>query len=164
MPSSKELFKNLKINKDLVVEFFIYFSRLEYALKKAGYIGGDSRKILVDWDKFANDIEKTFDAKKNKELEEAVNYLLSYAPRKQILEGGQLSWKDNQKNNGESEIKYLLRLLRTVRNNLFHGSKFPELFTHERERDEKLLRSSLVILNAFLELKQDLKRNFFEGF
>jgi len=162
MPSSKELFKNLKINKDLVVEFFIYFSRFEYALKRAEYIRGNSKGAEAYWDKFVDEIKEAFDAKINTELEKAVNYLLSHPPKKQILDERRLSWKDNQRDKGESNTKYLLRLVRTVRNNLFHGSKYP-VYVTEQARDEKLLKSSLVILDACLELKQNLKDYFFEG-
>ena len=162
MPSSKELFKNLKINKDLVVEFFIYFSRFEYALKRAEYIRGNSKGAEAYWDKFVDEIKEAFDAKINTELEEAVKYLLSNPPKKQVLYEGRLSWKDNRRNKGESNIKYLLRLVRTVRNNLFHGSKFREVFDGQA-RDERLIKSSLVLLKTCLELKKDLNNYFFEG-
>lgn len=162
--NSEELLSILGIDKNLVIEFFIFFSRFEYALKKAGYIDGNSKRVWANWEEFANEIEKFFDAKKNEELEEAVNYLLTNPPRKQILKDGKLSWKDNKQSKKESDTEYLLRLVRTVRNNLFHGGKFPELLTYDHERDEKLLLSSLVLLNKCLELKQNLKNHFFEGF
>ncbi len=36
-----------------------------------------------------------------------------------------MRWEKNSKSNGESDERYLLRLVRDVRNNLFHGGKVP---------------------------------------
>jgi len=55
-------------------------------------------------------------------------------------------------------------MIRSVRNNLFHGGKHAAAGVHEApERTEQLLRSSLVVLEECLALAPDQQRAFTEA-
>ncbi len=43
------------INRDLVLDFFLVLSRMEFALKLVGYTNGDEKNVSPDWDSFAKD-------------------------------------------------------------------------------------------------------------
>jgi hypothetical protein len=52
----------------------------------------------------------------------------------------------------ETEVQYLLRLVRDVRNNLFHGGKYPESqggpIDGNTLRNKRLLQACLTILDT----------------
>jgi hypothetical protein len=76
------------------------------------------------------------------------DYLERHPPMKQILKDGTLDWA--RLNQEPTRIERLLFDLRTVRNNLFHGGKFPRTYIEDPSRDEQLIRSCLAILNTLL--------------
>jgi len=65
---------NIRVDADLLLEFFLTFARAEFALKNSGFVKGDQRKVLADWESFAESIENNFRKDKNKSLSQAVNY------------------------------------------------------------------------------------------
>ncbi|HLH07822.1 MAG TPA: hypothetical protein VKW78_11340 [Terriglobales bacterium] len=54
-------------------------------------------------------------------------------------------------------------MIRCVRNNLFHGGKFPSIPISDPSRDRDLLLSSMVILNAALDLDSTVRKAFEQG-
>lgn len=151
-------------DSELVLQFFVYFSRFEYALKRARYVRGDRyNNAWPDWDRFASEhgdvlLEDTTD----REFMEARAFLLREPPRRQIVRCGGLQWRENAQRPGESDAIYLLRLVRDVRNNLFHGGKYPnEEVSGRRLRNSALLQACLTILETCLSLDADVK-HFFE--
>lgn len=153
-------------DSELVLQFFVTFSRFECALKRARFVRGDGyNNALPDWPKFANEkgnalLEDTTDM----EFIEARAFLLREPPRKQILvrSGNYMQWRDNTKQDREGDAEYLLRLVRDVRNNLFHGGKYPEEpVSGRRLRHSTLLQACLTILEKCLSLDDDVKY-FFE--
>ena len=118
-----------------------------------------TRNAEPDWHKFAEIIEEPFiTCKKNSELLEAIDCLKSKPPKRQTVESGILKWRTPDKGNKESEIEWLLDLIKIVRNNLFHGGKYPS----EPIRDEELLKSCLIILDRCLDLDraEDVRKCF----
>ena len=149
---------HLDIN--LITEFFFVFSRFEYALKRAGFVKRDRRNAEPNWDAFADSIERRYDPNESPKVARAVNYLLSEPPKRQIVENdNSLGWKDSNRDN-ETEIRWVLLLVRRVRNNLFHGGKYPYTPLPEPARDTQLLESSLAILEACLVWDDKVKRYF----
>jgi hypothetical protein len=57
---------------------------------------------------------------------------------------------------------WLTDMVCTVRNNLFHGGKFPFARIKDPARDPDLLKHSLTILEACLELNPKVKGKFME--
>jgi len=149
---------------DLVITFFIVFSRFEYTLKKEGFVNGDQDRVTANWDTFAAKIRKDFRPERSPELQAAVNYLHDSPPRKQIVQGGtRLGWSPSRYPENTPLIHELLLSIRTVRNNLFHGAKFQEVFheDHSSSRNQQLLQSSLIILEECLRLSTPVRRTFF---
>jgi hypothetical protein len=142
--------ENTLINRDLVLNFFLTLSRLEFALKITGYVRGNEDGVEPDWDRFARDISNSFDIKKNDSLVEAVYYYLGHPPQKQVLIDGSLDWVPAVPNGG-SEIQRALILVRRVRNNLFHGGKYNYQRHEETERNEALLSMGITILREVMD-------------
>jgi hypothetical protein len=74
---------------------------------------------------------------------------------------GQLGWKKVKRRAGDSEERYLLRLIKTVRNNLFHGGTFanPGGPVEDPARNRPLLNACITILKACLYVSPELKEH-----
>lgn len=152
-------------DRELAWTFFVFFSRTEYALKRSGrYLKAGVKEAEPNWDRFASDHNDNFQADSSPELKTATQYFLDNPPLKQIRADGGMAWSEPQKyDENESLLIWLLRMIRCVRNNLFHGGKFPIVRISDPSRDRNVLLNSLVILRAILPLNSDVERRFFEG-
>ena len=69
-----------------------------------------------------------------------------------MTDGG-LAWSEPQMyNRNEPLPKWLLVMARCVRNNLFHGGKFPLIRISDPSRDRDLLLSAIIILRRTLAM------------
>lgn len=151
-------------DRKLAWVFFIFFARMEFALKSSGrYVRAGRGKVAQpDWDAFAANHDDRFHADESEHLGAAVEYLVHEPSRKQLYRDGAIGWSVPQRRRGhEPELVWLLRSVRNVRNNLFHGGKFPFIVISEPSRDRDLLLSSLAILNVCLEFDPDVRLEFF---
>jgi len=146
--------------RELVFDFFSFFARFEYALKNAGFLAGDMSEAKADWDKFENSIFGRFANISSADFQQAITYLETQPPQKQCVLNGQLDWKESKRGQGESIEKFITRLIRCTRNNLFHGGKSSNGPVAETARDQELLRWSLVILRECLTLNSQLESKF----
>ena len=161
--------KPTRVNKDLLFEFFLKFSRFEYALKASDFfqrLNTERTKCFKppnaqpDWDRFAFSLRDSFSADKSDELREACEYIMHLPPYRQVIINDEITWETPIRPEGEEEIEFLLRMIRCIRNNLFHGGKY-NLEVHEAtERTEKLLTSSLIILKECLALSPVISNAF----
>ena len=144
--------------------FFISFAKFEFALKTSGFAIGGLNQVKPDWDSYANSIKDIFNKNKSQKLFEAVDYFLLNPPWKQVLmSDGSLAWNSIAPNDNKSEIEKVILLIRRVRNNLFHGGKFSNQVFEDNTRAERLLESSLTILEECLCLSPDLMQRFNEA-
>jgi hypothetical protein len=141
----------------LAIELFKTFSRFEYALKASGFNNGDG-EAQANWRNFALSIELELQNPQTPELREAIDFMLKHSPKKQVIRNGLLAW-DAAPPNTNSTADLILLYVRRVRNNLFHGGKFNGHW-FAPERSEKLLRHSLVILNACLDGSPQVRSAF----
>ncbi len=149
--------------QDLVRDFLVFFARFEYALKRSGFLRArKDRSAEADWDTFAVSLRAKFNGSNPEIFDEAVEYLLKNPPHKQVVNAGHLSWQEPKLGNGEGRSEYILRLVRTVRNNLFHGGKFPNPIgpIAESARDRALRKHCLVILDECARMDEGVKRYF----
>lgn len=155
-----EAFRHLHIRPELACDFLATFARMEYALKAAGYANGDENRVEAAWDRFANDIDPALCAlaERDASLKESVSYLLGNPPRKQVLRGGTLEFIDQRIDRNQTKTQQALLMIRTTRNNLFHGGKF--LREREAGRDERLIQSSLAVLLRCIPLQDGVLRNY----
>jgi hypothetical protein len=141
--------------------FFITFSRFEFALKASIVFAHQAGNYVEpNWDVFTNTIQANFHSAKNQELQDAVDYILQHPPKKQSLANGVIIWVDRVFVDNISDVKKLDIHIRDIRNNLFHGSKFNGSFQPDVSRDFTLLRSSLVILDEWLNLEPNVAHLF----
>lgn len=145
--------------KELILEFFICFSRFEYALKACNYINGAER-ITPNWDMYVKTIAKTFDQTKTPELVNAVDYLIKNPPKVQSLNRNKIIWVDRVVDENAPLVNKLRLHISDIRNNLFHGGKFNGTFSPENSRNYMLLQSAIIILNDWLEISPDIYNNF----
>lgn len=149
------LVDQLGVDKDLVFEFFLYFSRFEYALKREGFCKS-SRRAICDWDKFFSDHSKQIhelclNSKYAKEL-------IGAPPKKQINDNGNLGWSETNFSS-EPTYKKLCFCIKGIRNNLFHGGKFPEGPEEDVARNEVLIQAALNTLKKMSDFTI-LKKHF----
>lgn len=150
----------IKVSDSLLFEFFMNFSKFEFALKTASFAMGDDKRVSPNWDKFSQSIKGKFDKTKSLDLQQAVEFFLLNPPWKQVFIDGALYWDASVPNNGLAEIEKVLLLIRRVRNNLFHGGKFNFEVHEDTARTVNLLSYSIVILKACLDLSPDVKYNY----
>ena len=151
-----DLYEKLNVEKDLVTGFSILFSRFEYALKRRGYVRNNRGYVEVDWTRFAVDNAKKFGLLQHDDVKAAVEYLQERPPKQQVLrDGNSLGWEDRTLQ-GSSPLEHVIDAIKRVRNNLFHGGKFPMQPIEEPGRNKELLESCITILWACLELDKKL--------
>lgn len=151
--------QNLKIPKELVFEFLAVFSRFEFSLKESGYYRKGQNDIAeADWARFSVDMNSSFEKIASPDLLDAVKYLIKEPPQRQVIEGKSLKWHPLAFREDQSIAAKTLLSVRMTRNNLFHGGKH---FPHSSEgRDEKLIRSSLLVLGYCIEENENVKFDY----
>jgi hypothetical protein len=152
-------------DRQLAWNFFVFFSRMEYALKRSGkYLKKGTDDAQPNWNGFASDYKHNFNPEGSAELQAAVKYFQDQPPRKQLRVGDKMSWSDRQQYGGQEPLLiWLLRMICCVRNNLFHGGKFPLIPISDPSRDREVLLNSLVILEASLPLDSEVQTQFYDG-
>ena len=149
----------LKVKKTYAERFFYIFSRSEYALKTSGHLENKDH-ASANWQAFAKRIRDLFDENKSKELREAVEYLRSHPPKKQVNVNGHLEWHDSPLDKNTPTIHFLVTMICRIRNNLFHGGKFAHGSSKEISRDTKLIKYAIMILCELMELDDQIKHYF----
>ena len=144
----------------LAFEFFKVFSRLEYALKASGFLCNEN-DAKADWRLFANQVESLIQQPNSLELQEAVDFVFDFPPKKQVVnDERKLDWSESKPSESIKAQKLLI-YVRRVRNNLFHGGKFNGHW-FEPERSEKLIRCSLVILTSCKDYVSDVRNAYLD--
>jgi hypothetical protein len=148
-------------DRDLAFQFFAFFSRFEYSLKRSNFLRA-SDKAEPNWDTYANTLRGRFDAVQDQRFQAAVAFLLAEPPKTQIVSGNDLGWKNTVQGAGEYKERYVLRLISVVRNNLFHGGKYPYPFgpVDDAARDRRLLEAAISILKQCLDLSETVRTKF----
>lgn len=150
-------------DEKIVFDFFSLFSRFEFALKRAGFLMHE-KNAKPDWETYASALRGLFSKTDDEEFKIACAYLKGWPPKKQVVIQKKLAWEPTKQESGEPEERYVLRLVSIVRNNLFHGGKYPYTFgpTTNDDRNRRLLKDSVVILKQCLRLSPDVERIFRE--
>ena len=160
------------INRELLLNFFLTFSRFEYALKASNFfkrpnpLANNALKqhgAQPEWDRFAVSLRQTFQNDKNYQLREACEYIIESPPWKQIIINDAVAWESPIRPEHETDIEFILRMVRSIRNNLFHGAKFNNEDFEQKERTKKLLDCSLIILQECLSLSARVKETYDEA-
>ena len=142
--------------KQLVYDFFFAFSRLEFALKAAGFRRRDRNDAAQpDWAAFIRKHQGHY------QLSNGDNKLLRSPPKRQCLDRkNRLVWKDLVFESGDSSLKKVSLILRTIRNNLFHGGKYGHRSWDDPKRVTFLLQNGLESIDCLKETDSKVKRIF----
>jgi len=154
----------LVADRELVLKFFAFFSRFEYSLKRSGFLKRGNR-AEPNWDMYANSLRGRFAKVQDQAFQNAVTFLLREPPKTQVVSGNDLGWSDSVQGDGEHHEHYVLRLVSTVRNNLFHGGKYPHPFgsVDDVARNRRLLEAAITVLGQCLELSEPVRAVFEEA-
>jgi hypothetical protein len=132
--------------KDLVLEFFVLFSRLEFALKEAKFFDNSGN---ADWTRFSIASAYLLKSVHESEVSEAISYLLTTPPKKQKVISDELIWTDTLPDH-KNELDLILLYVRRIRNSLFHGGKFiggsNEWYPGDNNRNWELIKHATTIL------------------
>lgn len=153
----------LVMDRNLVLRFFATFSRFEYSLKRSGFLK-HGNKAEPNWDEYATSLRAKFLQVQDSVFQDAVAFLLKEPPKTQVVSEHNLDWKPTSLATGEDHETYVLRVVRTVRNNLFHGGKFPTPVGAMEDvgRNRRLLEASILVLHQCLQLCPKLRAVFEE--
>lgn len=161
--NTKKLLDELKIdNRETLLEFIVIYSRIEFALKRTNFTKTNNGDAEANWEKFISHIKSNFNPNKNEQLKNAVQYLLSFPTKKQILKNGNLDFVEHPGTKTGPEILRIYHCIRIVRNNLFHGGKFPQGPITDISRNSDLIENSITILKEFVSLDQNVHHFFIE--
>ena len=158
-----------RADRELLLTFFLTFARFEYALKASGLFKRPNRhrndvsrppEAQPDWDTFAVSLRGVFRTDKTESLKSACEYIFDCPPWKQVIINDGIAWETPVRPQQEWDIKFILRMVRCVRNNLFHGGKYNFDVHEDTARTERLLSSSLTVLKECLDLAPAVKREF----
>ncbi|MCK0506516.1 MULTISPECIES: hypothetical protein [Aromatoleum] len=130
-------------------EFFYWFSRFEFALKENGYLRSHDvgKKAEPGWDEFVAKWSEGYSPSRN-----AIE-LLRAPPETQVVgENSQLTWRVTELSDYRSDLAKVVRLVKTVRNNLFHGGKHGGAGWSNPSRTESLLTNATAVLDQLAEL------------
>lgn len=134
--------------QNLAFRFFYSFSRFEFALKENGQVRrGPRGSAQANWSSFIGDNAINY------EPCDAAKQLLAEPPDIQNMDGQHAwKWEPLQFEGNESTLFKAVLLVKTVRNNLFHGGKHTAAGWDDPERMRFLLTKSIEILDSFATL------------
>jgi hypothetical protein len=155
------------INLNLLLDFFLTFAAFEFALKTAGFIKkgrpvleGTAHIVQADWERFIIELRGIFRSDHSPELLEACNRILDNPPWREITTGDELLWDATAENPQLPEVDRLLKYVRRIRNNLFHGGKFVNMPVLDLRRNAGLLSDALIILKECLRLSHKVRGEY----
>jgi len=137
----------LRVPSDVLLAFFVSFSRFEYALRAAGFRQDPPKEAEVSWDRFENWLDTLQPADVAPVLQ-AGKYLLDHPPKRLVVRDGVPDWEVPGRA-GQTDMRFLMEALRRARNNLFHGGKWltaPEL----PDRNERVISTAGNVLYALI--------------
>lgn len=133
----------------LAFDFFYWFSRFEFALKENKYLENNTvgAVALPGWQAFIKRWHSAY------QVSNEARAILDAGPEQQVVEAnGELAWRAVNLDNCKSDLARLVRLLQTVRNNLFHGGKHGGAGWDGPARTELLLKSGIHVLGQLASL------------
>lgn len=138
-------------------DFFFWFSRFEFALKENGYLRltQPGSPALPGWERFVDQFQSKY------ACSEAATRLIALNPKRQVVSGtGPLHFEDLVFAANDSDLSKVIRLLKNVRNNLFHGGKHDRDGWSDPDRTIELLECTGQLLPEMAELG-NIQHDFF---
>jgi len=159
-PTLDHLISTLVWDRELALRFFVAFSRFEFALKQTTFAFAcrDDDSVCANWRRFCDTkLEGHFQIDQQEaSVREAIAYLQERPTRRQVWRNGSLGF-DVIEQGARSDVRHLVELVKAIRNNLFHGGKYP----FDPVRDNGLLQCGLTLLTAWLDYDPQVKQAFY---
>lgn len=135
--------------KTYAFDFFYWFSRFEFALKENCFLkrNGVGENAEPNWSAFVENYATTFE-----HTNETYRLLELNPKRQKVGENSELKWHDVGMADCKSELCKVVRLLKTIRNNLFHGGKHGADGWDDPARTQDLLQTGKLILDQLAGL------------
>ncbi|USX27246.1 hypothetical protein NHH73_02795 [Oxalobacteraceae bacterium OTU3CINTB1] len=133
----------------LAFEFFFRFSRFEFALKENCYLEDEreGRQAKPGWSKFEKRFEEHY------VLSDAGKHIIELSPQRQVVAAHRaLKFVPESFNDNPSDLSKVTRLLKNVRNNLFHGGKQTPVGWDNPARISLLLAVGIELLEELAKL------------
>lgn len=134
---------------ELAFEFFFAFSRVEFALKENQFLKSHTPGVRAEpgWSEFVAKWEAEYKPSPSAQL------FLDERPEQQVVgKGDSLAWRPVNLDECKSTLAKVIRLLQTVRNNLFHGGKHGGAGWDDPIRTSKLLRTGICLIEELVGL------------
>lgn len=132
----------------LICDFFFWFSRFESALKENGWLQsknvGDT--AMPDWKTFADEFGDRYAPS------DSAKRIIAAKPKKQIVGNNELTFTDVTFKPKDTQLYRVTLLLKTVRNNLFHGGKHGSEYWDDPDRIKLLLPLCTTVLEELATL------------
>ena len=139
----------------LCFDFFYWFSRFEFALKENGYITrGPYNSAMPDWGRFIDDNGAAYTSN------EKALQLLRSPPKRQVVRESTYAWQDIVFPDDVNELQRVVLLLKTIRNNLFHGGKHGLDDWDNPTRTQFLVETAKLALDSLATLNDNLHADY----
>lgn len=143
----------------LAFDFFYWFSRFEFALKEAGHLRCRKPGSPAEpcWKTFVERHEADY------RLSAQAVRLIEEAPKRQIVTDHGLDFRDVGFDDKPSDLGKVVRLVKTVRNNVFHGGKHGLDAWDDPPRTRMLMGLVIDLLDELAEvgcMENDYKRKY----
>ena len=140
-----------QIDDDLLeasFNFFFWFSRFEFALKENKLLQSNTvgAPAKPSWPQFHQKYGATYTPTS------AAREMLSLHPKQQLIGTTGLTWEPVDVAKCPTELCKVVRMLTTVRNNLFHGGKRGDTDMDNKSRNLRLLQAGKIILDELADL------------
>lgn len=134
--------------RPLIFDFFFWFSRFESALKENNWLQVKTvgATALADWKGFVEAYSGDY------VLSDAAKSLIAANPKKQVVGDAGLAFTHVTFPDSASQLDRVTLLLKTVRNNLFHGGKHGNAYWDDSDRIRLLLPLCISVLKELAEL------------
>lgn len=144
----------------LAFDFFYWFSRFEFALKANGYLKSHTAGENAEpgWKEFVDKCHSSYSLSV-----EAGRLLAAHPGRQIVLVNDTLDWRPVGLDDCKSELEKVVRLVKAVRNNLFHGGKHEVAGWDDKKRTRELLLLSKAVLDqlaALAGIEADYTRHY----
>lgn len=128
--------------RNLVFDFFYWFSRFEFALKERRFLKSEvvGAPAQPSWDKFVKAHRDRY------VVSSAAKALLAEKPQRQIVGNPEHAFEDLSFSPSTADLDKVVAYAKTVRNNLFHGGKHGHNQWDNPARMRRLLTLTVTVL------------------
>lgn len=145
--------------RELCIEYFFMFSRFEYALKENGFLKKSKYKNAEpNWKKFVEEYDSIYFPS------DEARDLINNPPERHIVRDGSCQWEKISFADFSSDLDKVVFVLKTIRNNLFHGGKNSHSDWDNPARNTFLIKNAVSVLGnlaSLSELERDYWRNYY---